>query len=54
MTSLYKKIAILFESFLSNLDWVDGVRKYTKQKGLLTNDEHNNGPPDSDDESDDA
>lgn len=49
MTSLYNKITVLLEEFINNLDRVDSVKKYTKQKNLLMNDEHISGLPDSND-----
>lgn len=54
VTSLYNKIIVLIEGIVSNLDWFEGVRKYTMKKGLLTSDESLNGLPDSDDESEEA
>lgn len=54
VTSLYNKVTALLEGMISNLDWGTGVRKYTRQKGLLVNNEHISGLPDSNDDSDDA
>lgn len=54
VTSLYNKVTVLIESVIFSTNWVDGVRSYTKQKGLRTKNEHINGSPDFDDESEDA
>lgn len=55
VTSLFNKVTVLLVSLLPTaINWTNGVRSYTKQKGLLTRDEHISGPPDSNDESDNA
>lgn len=54
VVSLFNKISVILEDFVVNADWSTGVRKYTKQKGLLTKNKLISGFPGSDDESDDA
>lgn len=51
---MFNKITVFLESVLSSLNWSDGVCKYKKLKGLLSVNEHISGPPDLDDELDDA
>lgn len=51
-TSLFNKITLILESKLGSdsFDWDEGVKRYTRQKGLLTVDESIFGPPNSDTE----
>lgn len=45
---------MIIENLVSDVNWNVGVRRYSKQKGLLTNNEKISGLPDTDDDSDDA
>lgn len=54
MVSLFNKVTVILEGLISVSDWSSRVRKYTKQKRLLTNNERTGGLLDSDDELDDA
>lgn len=50
VASLFNKITVIMEDYHVAADWNVGDRKYTKQKGFLTNNERIGGLPDSDNE----
>lgn len=54
VASLFNKVIVILEDLVSDVDWNVGVRRYSKQKGLLTSKEKISGLPDTDDNSDDA
>lgn len=51
VVSLFNRITVIMEDLGVVVDWELGVRKYTKQNGLITKNERVGGVPDTDDES---
>lgn len=52
VASIFNKITMIIEGLNVDVDWSMGVKKYSKQKGILVKDERIGGLPDSDNESD--